>query len=119
MDFNMRELAGNLTHVRIEAGIAAFSFPRHVNLSRGVAEHRAEAVLDAHHIAEFFLNRVDADPRDVGPDAKDVRKMFDIDDAHDRGLCGKLGYRLGALVASGIDLGQANWRVRPSSGSSL
>jgi hypothetical protein len=43
--------------------------------------------------------------------------MFDIDDAHDRGLCGKLGYRLGALVASGIDLGQANCGVRSSSGS--
>ena len=51
MDIDMRELAGGLAQMRIEARIAALVFPRGVDLGGGVAEHRAEAVFDAHSFA--------------------------------------------------------------------
>src|SRR5580704_8373441 len=97
MDFDMRKLAGGLAQMCIEAGIAAFVFPRRVDLGGGVAEHRAEAVLDAHSVAEFFFDGVDAHLRDVGPDAEDVRKILDLDDAHVRGLATR--FRLDASAS--------------------
>jgi hypothetical protein len=105
MDFDMRKLAGGLAQMCIEAGIAAFVLPCRVDLGGGVAEHRAEAVLDAHSVAEFFFDGVDAHLRDVGPDAEDVRKILDLDDAHVCGLATR--FRLDASASGGIDLGQA------------
>src|SRR5215467_8158046 len=84
MDFNMRELAGDLAQMRVEAGIATFFFPRRVDLTGGVTEYRAETMLDTHPYAKFFFNGIDGCLRDVSPDAQDVRKMFDLDNAHDR-----------------------------------
>jgi hypothetical protein len=48
MDFDMRELAGDLAQMRVEAGIAAFFFPRRVDLTGGVTEYRAETMLGMH-----------------------------------------------------------------------
>jgi hypothetical protein len=91
----------------IEAGIAAFFLPRRVDLSGGITEHGAEAVLDTHPFAEFFFDGVNAHLRDVGPHAQDVRKILDLDDTHYRGLA--IAFRFGASAASSIDLGQARF----------
>ena len=78
--------------MRIEAAIAAFVCPRRFDLGRGVAEHGAKAMLDAHLLAEFLFDRVDARLRDVGLDAQGIRKILDLDGAHDRGLATRLSF---------------------------
>ena len=73
---------GGVPQVGVEPLVAALLRPGRGNLARRVAEHRAEAIVERHLLAEGLAHRVDPQLGQIGPDAEHVREVDDGDDRH-------------------------------------
>ena len=82
MNGNVRKLVGHLPEMRVEPFVSASVFPGRINFLHGIAEYRAEPMLNGNRIAEFAFDGIDARLRNVRPHAQNVRKIRDFHRAH-------------------------------------
>ena len=105
MNGNVRKLVGHLPEMRVEPFVSASVFPGRTNFLHGIAEYRAEPMLNGNRIAEFAFDGIDARSQNDAPRTKRP-KIRDFHRAHSHSI--EEGERISSVYgAGGIDLRQA------------